>query len=122
MMGRMTKMIVEPVHGAGGAHALHWGAGDFRTLRRYFLEFVLPVLTLAAMFALTAVVLVLLVSAVAEIELYSQSREASPDPWSTACFGPASQWDRPAYPEYSARMDALDRDMVSLAEPWPGPP
>jgi hypothetical protein len=116
----MMKMVVEPVHGACQAHVLHWGAWDFRTLRRYFLDFVLPVLTLAAMSALTVVMLVLLVSAVAEIELYSQSREATPDPWSAACFGPAFLWDREAYPEYSARMDALDWDVVSQAEPWPG--
>lgn len=119
-MGRMMKKVVEPVHGACGAHVLHWGAWDFRTFRRYFLDFVLPVLTLAAMSALTVVMLVLVVSAVANTELNVQGQPAGPDPWFTACFGPASKWDRPAYPEYLARMDAPDGDMASMAEPWPG--
>lgn len=120
-MAQMTKMVVQPVHGACGAHALHWGAGDFRTLRRYFLDFVLPVLMLAAMSALTAFLLVLIVSAVADMELYAQRSQASPDPWSTVCSGSASLSDRQAYPDDPARMDMLDRDVANSAEPWPGP-
>jgi len=109
-MGQMTKTVVEPVHAACETGALHWGAHDFRTLRRYLLDFVLPVLVLAAMSALTIVMLVLIVSAVAEMGLYSQSRQATPDPWSTACFDPAFPWDRQAYPDDPPRMGMLDAD------------
>jgi hypothetical protein len=115
-MGQMTKMMVEPTPAACGLHAMRRGAGDFRTLRRCFMDFVLPVLTLAAMSVLTTVMLVLIVSAVADMGLYSQSRAASPDPWSTACFGPAFLWDRQAYPDDPPRMGMLDAD-----EPWLGP-
>lgn len=114
-MGQMAKMFVEPMHAACGSHTLHWGANDFRTLRRYFLELVLPVLTVAAMSALTAVMLVLIVGAVADMGLYSQSREVTPDPWSNACSGPAFLWDRQTYPDDPPRMETLDAD-----EPWPG--
>jgi hypothetical protein len=117
-MDQLTKMIVEPVHGACEAHALHWGAGNFRTLRRYLWDFVLPVLTLAAMSALTVVVLVLLVSTVADMGLYSQSQQTSPDPWSAACFGPACLEDHVAYPERPVPMDMPDRDQASPGEPW----
>jgi hypothetical protein len=85
-------------------------------LRRYFLDFVLPVLMLAAMSALTAVMLVLVVSAVADMGLSWQSREATPDAWSAACFGPASLWDSQAYPDYPARTGMVDAD-----DPWLGP-
>ena len=118
-MSQMTKMDIEPVHAACGAHTWPWSAGDFRTLRRYFCDFVLPVLTLAAMFALTAGVLVLLVSAVAEMGLYSQSQQIGPDPWSAASFDPACGWDGQAGPEDPASMDIQDRDEASPGEPWP---
>jgi hypothetical protein len=113
-MGQVTKMVVEPVPAACGAHTLHWAAGDFRTLRRYFLEFVLPVLTLAAMSALTVVLLVLIVSAVADMELYSQSHQASPDPWSADGAGSTMVSDRQAYPDEPARMQMPDADDPSL--------
>jgi len=115
-MGQMTKTVVEPVHAACEADALLRGARDFRTLRRYFLDFVLPVLMLAAMSALTLVMLVLIVSAVAEMGLYSQSGEAASDPWSAACLGPAVLSDGRAYPDDPPRMGTLETH-----EPWSGP-
>ena len=115
-MDQMVKRVVEPVHAACEADAVHWGAHDFRTLRRYLLDFVLPVLTLAAMSALTIVMLVMIVSAVADMGLYSQSRDAVPDPWSAACFGPAFLSDGQAYSDDSSRMGAPDAE-----EPATGP-
>jgi hypothetical protein len=119
-MDQVTKGIVEPVHGACEAHALGWGAGNFRTLRRYFWEFALPALMLAAMSALTAVVLVLLVTAAAELGPRSQDQQASPDPWSVACVGPAFLWDRPAYSDSAARLGMPDSDAEGLAALWFG--
>lgn len=113
-MGQATKMVIEPGPGACEAHALHRAVGDFRTLRRYFMEFVLPALTLAAMSALTTIMLVLIVSAVADMELYAQSHQASPDPWSDASADSAMLPDRQAYPDEPARMQTFDADDPSL--------
>jgi hypothetical protein len=120
-MDLMMKTNVEPMQAACEAHALHWRAADFRTLRRYFLDFMLPILTVAAMSALTIVMLVLIVSAVADMGLSSQTRQTSPDPWSAACFGPAFLWDRQVDLDSGARTDMMDQDEDSPAEPWPGP-
>jgi hypothetical protein len=116
MMNGMAKTVVGPVHAASGTHVLHGGAGDFRTLRWYFVDFVLPVLALAAMSALTAVMLVLVVSAVADMELSVQDYQTSPDLWRTACFGPAFTWD-----SQSHRADLAGMDMLGAEEPWLDP-
>lgn len=110
------KIGVEPAHVPGGAYVLRRGVGDLRTLRRYFWNLVLPALTLTAMSALTAAVLVLLVGAAADLSLYSHGQPTSPDPWSVACFGPACLWDSQGYPEHAAAADMLDQDQASPGE------
>ncbi len=115
-MGQVTKTVVEPVHAACEADALLRGARDFRTLRRYVLDFVLPVLMLAAMSALTIAMLVLVVSAVAEMGLYPQHCAAASDSWSEACPGPAVLSDGQAYPGDPPRTGTLE-----TAEPRSGP-
>jgi len=115
-MGQMTKTVVEPVPAAGEADVAHWGARDSRTLKRYFLDFVLPVLTLAAMSALTIVILVLIVNAVAEMGLYSQSGEAASDPWSNASLSSAFGSDGQACPD-----DPVGMGMTDTSEPQSGP-
>jgi hypothetical protein len=81
---------------------------------------VLPVLMLAAMSALTIILLVVVVEAAAELGSYVPAGEANPDLWSTACFGPAFLVDRQAYPDYSSPMEMLDGHGPASAEPWPG--
>jgi hypothetical protein len=119
-MDQMTKTVVEPVPAACEADVVHWGAHDSRTLKRYFLDFVLPVLTLAAMSALTIVLLVLIVSSVADMELYSQSREAAPDPWSAACSSAAPLWDGQASPDDSP-TGMLDAGQPATGQPSNSP-
>jgi len=104
-MSQATKVVIGP---ACGAHVLHWGLWDSGTLRRWLLDFVLPVLMLAAMSVLTVTLLVVVVGAAAELGSYTPSREANPDPWSTACFGPPFLVDRQAYPDYPSPMEMLD--------------
>jgi hypothetical protein len=104
-MGQVTKMVIGP---ACGTHGLCRGLWDSGTLRRWFLDFVLPVLMLAAMSVLTVVLLVVVVEAAAELGSYTPSRDATPDPWTTACFGPAFIVDQQAYPDYPSPMQMLD--------------
>jgi hypothetical protein len=119
-MGVMTKMDVEPMQAACGAHALHWRAADFRTLRRCLIELVLPVLMVAAMSALTTAMLVLVVHAVADMGQSSQTPQTSPDPWSAACVGPAVPWDQLMAPDSGVRTDTTEQDVDGPAEQWPG--
>jgi len=107
-MDQTTKTVVEPVPAACEADVVHWGARDSRTLKRYVLDFVLPVLTLAAMSVLTIVILVLVVNAVAEMGLYSQSGGASSDPWSSASPSSAFGSDGRACPDDPAGMGMTD--------------
>ena len=118
-MDQTTKTAVEPMHTPGGVPALRCGTGDLRTLKRYFLDLVLPALTLTGMSALTAVVLVLLVGAAADLNLHSHGQQTSPDPWSVACFGLACLWDGPTYPERSAAADMLDQTRQAGARRGP---
>jgi len=116
-MGQMMRTAVGPVPAVCRAHVLHWGLWDSGTLRRWFLDFVLPVLMLAAMSALTVTLLVVVVEAAAELGTYEPGREITPDLWSTACFGPPFLVERQVDPDYSSPMEMLDGHGPASAEP-----
>ncbi|MBN1510200.1 MAG: hypothetical protein JW955_25355 [Sedimentisphaerales bacterium] len=119
-MGQVTQIDVQPMQAAREAHALHWWAADSRTLRWCVVELVLPALTVVAMSVLTAVLLVLVVSAVADMELSWQARPGNLDPWAAACFGSTIPWNRQMDAESGAGMGELVWDEAGTAEPWPG--
>jgi hypothetical protein len=85
---------------------------DFRTvLKQYLLDPVLPIVTLLAIGALTVVLLLLLVTAVANLEQVVQgSSGVSNDPWSAT----AGCTDQQAYAAYVASGAATaERDFGS---------
>ena len=91
---------------------------DSRTLvKQYFLDPVLPVLTLLSMSALTVVLLVVIVTTVAEMDLQLPGTYVNVDPWSGWETGPANgSYPDQAYADLAASMDpAEDREL------WAGP-
>jgi hypothetical protein len=114
-MSQVTKKVAEVVADpVSELYAPHEEAVDSRTLlKRYLLDPVLPVLTLLAIGGLTVVILLLVVTAVANMEQVLQASGASNDPWSAT----AACSDQRAYAAYIAREDALRE-----GDSWSGPP
>jgi len=95
-------------------------ATDSRTrLKRYFLDPVLPVLTLLSMSALTVVLLLVIVTTVADMDTQLPGSYVSVDPWSGWTNGPPGglYQDRGAYADLATSMDPTDD-----RDPWPGAP
>ncbi len=92
---------------------------DSRTLvKQYFLDPVLPVLTLLSMSALTVVLLVVIVTTVAQMDLQLPGSYAGVDPWSGWETGPTSgSYPDEAYADAAASLDpAEDRELWSRSQ------
>jgi hypothetical protein len=83
---------------------------DFRTrLKQYFLDPVLPVLTLLSMSALTVVMLLVIVTTVADMDLQLPGGYVSVDPWAEWEAPPAGRsYPDQAYADVAASMDPAD--------------
>jgi hypothetical protein len=79
---------------------------DFRTrLKQYFLDPVLPVLTLLSMSALTVVMLLVIVTTVADMDLQLPGSYVSVDPWAGWETPPAAKsYPDEAYADVAASM------------------
>ena len=92
---------------------------DSRTLvKQYFLDPVLPVLTLLSMSALTVVLLVVIVTTVAEMDLQLPGTYVNVDPWSGWETGPTGgSYPDQVYADAAASMDpAEDRELWSRSQ------
>jgi hypothetical protein len=91
---------------------------DSRTrLKQYFLDPVLPVLTLLSMSALTVVMLLVIVTTVADMDLQLPGSYVSVDPWAGWEMAPAGgSYPDQAYADVAASMDPTDD-----RESWAGP-
>jgi hypothetical protein len=96
-------------------------------LKQYFLDPVLPMLTLLSMSVLTVALLVTIVTTVADMDLRLPDSYVSLDPTLGVYLGSTagSYQDRGAYADLSAAMDPTeDRDSWSISpvsDPLPGP-
>ena len=90
--------------------------GSRTLLKQYFLDPVLPMLTLLSMSALTVVLLVTIVMAVADMDVQLPDGYVNIDPWAGAHLGPASGFfqDQDAYADLTLAADPGE-DRVS----WP---
>ena len=82
-------------------------------MKRYLLDPVLPVLTLLSMSILTVVLLLTIVTAVAEMDLQLPNSYVSMDPWA----GPAGA----SYPDQAYTDVPASIDSAAEGELWAGP-
>jgi hypothetical protein len=84
MMGQMTKSAWEGVHAIGCEVRVSRSNGDVsRTLMwQYILNLVLPAFTLASMAVLTIIMIVLIVTTIADAGWHLMPSYVSVDPWS----------------------------------------
>jgi hypothetical protein len=88
-------------------------------LKRYFLDPVLPVLTLLSMSVLTVAMLVVIVTTVADMDLQLPGSYVNVDPWSGVSLGPAGvpYQDQATYADFVTSMDTTeDRELWSDAQ------
>ncbi len=85
-------------------------------IKQYFLDPVLPVLTLLSMSALTVVLLVVIVTTVADMDLQLPGSYVSVDPWAGWETGPAGG----SYPDQAYADLAVSMDPAEERERWPG--
>jgi hypothetical protein len=107
-MGLATRSICEPVPGeVSELYAPQAEAAHFRTLlKRFLLDPVLPLITLVVMGVLTIALLVLIVTAVGDMEQVLHGSGAGTDPWAAAATSP----DARAYAAVAAREAAEPYD------------
>jgi hypothetical protein len=118
-MGLMTKSVCELLPSEPcDLYGLRPRAVNSRTLlKQYFLDPVLPMLTLLSMSALTVVMLVVIVTTVADMDLQLPGTYVSVDPWADIHLGSAGGFyqDQGAYADSAVSMDPMeDREF------WPG--
>jgi hypothetical protein len=84
MMGQMTKSVLEGTHATGCEMRVSYPNGDVsRTLVwQYILNLVLPALTLVSMAVLTIIMIVLVVTTIADAGWHLMPSYVSVDPWS----------------------------------------
>ncbi len=89
-----------------------------RTLvKQYFLDPVLPVLTLLSMSALTIVMLLVIVTTVADMDRQLPGSYIGVDPWAAWEAAPAGG----SYPDQAYADAAASLGPAEEREPWPGP-
>jgi hypothetical protein len=118
-MGQVTESVCELEPSAAcDLYAPRPDPVDSRTLwKQYFLDPVLPVLTLLSMSALTVVMLLVIVTTVADMDLQLPGSYVSVDPWAGWETPPAAEsYPDQAYADMAASMDPADG-----REPWAGP-
>jgi hypothetical protein len=119
-MSQITRSVCELVPSEPcDLYPPHRKARNSRTLlKRYFLDPVLPVLTLLSMSALTVVLLVVIVTTVADMDLQLPGSYVNVDPWSGVYPGSAGGY----YPEHTAYADLTPSlDTAEDREFWPAP-
>ncbi len=91
----------EPVDSGPGCEGSPSRSHSRTSLKQYILDPVLPMLTLLSMSALTVVLLVTIVMAVADMDMRLPDSYVNVDPWSGVSLGPTGGF----YPEQSAYAD-----------------
>jgi hypothetical protein len=120
-MSEMTKSICEllPNEPCDLYGPRHKPGGSQTPLKRYFLDPVLPVLTLLSMSALTVALLVVIVTTVADMDPQLPGSYVSVDPW--AGWGGGST--AALYQDQGTYADmAISADLTEDREPWSGSP